>query len=401
MAKSWWFSLYTFPILKKALLFFLIGLFVDISLTKAEYYFSFMAYVIPLFAVNLKMRPGSFRSNLEFHKAHIEFKKLKRFFILDLLITNIFWIALFILSIYVSFNLGGFFSTPRANYLFSQIIGIKFVYLFVIFVILSWMGILSGDRKYIFFGLKHRTPFKKFLFLVSFWVLGISCLILSIYFNFEIDLANYLFIASVCLGSIFFHFRAFFHKGPEKSSILHCLFFSLIGLVISSLFYFSTFVLSNLNINDLRLTHNERIDYFKFYYPLISKINRDDFLVLEKYLPKEERYLVYKKVSFNPSQLGLAYFMDDSKNQNRLISLLRYGKPNHEFLHSLLMDFDQRVNFWNKVGASDEILYLCFHRWPQNKVIPVKVEALKLRADTFKKEFEANRFKRKPATLRR
>ncbi len=389
--KDWWFKLYTLPFLKKCSLFFGVALLLDMLLSRSSFHFSFLVLFIPLLSFTLKITPGSFRQNLEFHKSHINFLDLRKYFIFDLIISILFLLLSSVLLWSISYFFGGSVSKSPANMLWGRPLGINVFYAFILSAILMWVGFISNDERYIFIGTKNRTPLRKFFLLMLIWVLWPLFIIVFGVFSFQVELSNFLLVASVCLGAIFFYLRAFFHLTRPVSTFFQILGYVFLGFFFLFFLYGLTFMIFENKLFDKDASFIERKNYLKFYAPLITSIDQELFLSLEKKISDSERLTLYSKVDFNPSRLGLRYFLSPSKNQHRLITFLRYGKPDMNFLESLFIDIEARPDFWQKTGTQSFILYLAFKRWPKNIKIPPSKLTLKMKADDYRKSLNHSR----------
>jgi hypothetical protein len=398
MISSWWFKLYTIPYLKRLLLLFCASLFFDFALTKTDFYFTQLVFLLPLVALFLKFRPGSFRQNLEFHKMSIPFSELRKVFIFDILITAFSLISLFILSVVISSQVGGYFSKSESQKYWELTPGIYFFYFILSLVMITSVCLLSMDKKYSFSSFQNYSPLKKFFLQITIFILTVLIFLFFIFLGFPLHLVYHFLLAFTCCGSIFFLMRAIFHTGINHAKIWHFWGYSLLGMILLSSTFYMTFLFWEKNLMDTRLSMKQRVNRFNYYSFFHSKIDLKTFKEIEPEISFGEKSLLYLKLDCDPSRLGLNYFLDDSKDQSRLIAFLRFGNPNQVFLEDLFINMKKRERFWSTLFVSDKIKYLAFRHWPKEKMIPLEIVEFKKSADLFGHSLKR---KRSPANSRR
>jgi len=367
---NWWFRLYLFPFFKKTITFYSITLFSDFILSKYNSNVSSLAYLIPFYVFRMRFMPGSFSANLEFHKSNINFRKLRLIYISDILLSPFFWLIFFYISALISRYFSGFLSTTYASF-FWEMSNVQFLLLsFFLFVILVGTSFIVLGFKYTFLGIKHRTFFMAFVTMMPIIFFSFFSLFLIVFFGVEFYLVMLWTASSLSLASIIFKLRAFFHQANFKSTVFQVYSYTIGSMFVLFFAFYLAFISERQVLYSSNVDKTIKIRIYKFYVPFVSNISFDLYKDLEKHLEFRDKIYLYQKLSFDPSKLGLNFFLDDSKEQKRLQAFLRFGKPNKEFLTNLFHHIDDKKDFWRTKNSQTQILNIVFYRWPKNEKMP-------------------------------
>lgn len=382
MLHSWWFRLYTWPFMVRLLQFFGVTLALDLLLTYGEYN-SMLVYLLPLAALVNKFTPGSFRENIEFHKMSVPFTTLRRNFLTDIAITAGAYLSLFMSFGIFSRFAGGFFSTENAGIFLDQRPGIIFFYSLAFCIGISWVCFIAVDKKYVFYGLKHRTFAQKVFFFFPIWLLCLFQMMAGLMLEWGVELSYTYLLGVIFSGSSLFFLKAIFHRGPTHATLWNWLkHYTLGNAMMASIFGISAFI-GREDVLDENLSVEQRISSIKFYGRFSPKIDRATFFVIEPRLDLRDRDFLYGHLGFRASSIPLTYFMNDTKEHYRLMAYLDRGYPSADFLMSLYSHMKSQGSYWNKVPNAEWVRQKAFHRWPKNRILPVEFLAEKKKADDF------------------
>lgn len=380
--QSWWFQLYTRPFLIRLLQFFGATLTFDIVLSYGGYSSKFV-YLLPLVALVNKFTPGSFRENIEFHKMNVPFAILRKNFLADIATTALAYLVLFGLTGGLSRLAGGFFSTEAASPFLELTKGMILYYTLAFCIAIFWVCFIAVDKKYVFYGIKHRTFVQTVFFAVPIWIVCLIQMMVALYLGFSVELSYTFMLGSVFFGSSIFFLKAIFHKGPTHASLWNWMKHYGFGTATVAVIFFLAALLGRKDVLDENLNIAQRVNSFRFYGHFSPYIDRKTFALIEPELDLTDRDLIYKHVAFDPSGLGLGFFLDDSREQTRLMAFLDFGRPSVDFLLSLYSHMGSHPEHWDKVPAAEWVRHKAFHRWPKDRPLPEKYLAEKKKADDF------------------
>jgi len=238
------------------------------------------------------------------------------------------------------------------------------------FIILAATSFYDFGLKYNFLGIKNRSFLKTMFLMMPLFIFLQVLLFVSVLNGLYLYLVMLWIFSSECLATMNFKLRAYFHQSNFQSTVFQSYGYSLKSLCLLFFVYYVSFISERhmLYSSDVEMETKSRV--YKFYVPFVSGISIDLFKYLEKELEFKDKIHLYNKLNFDPSTLGMSFFLDDSKEQMRLVVFLTYGKPNKEFLTNLLGHIEVNGEFWNEKNSRSEVLNLIFSRWPDKEKMP-------------------------------
>jgi hypothetical protein len=384
MIESWWFRLYTRPFLKRVVLLFSLAVVADLILTSMGHWANNYVYFLPVLALPMKNRPDSFRANLEFHKMHVAFSELRKAFLTDIFFTCISFLLLYSLVILISTLGGGLFSTPAIHSFLNLTPSLMLYLTSILLILITWICILDIKKKYIFRVAKSRSFFRNtFLYCL----IGLACFILFIILGgglgFMLKACLAFIIASRVIASVVFFVKAIFHQSPPHATLGSWFKHVTIGGFAMSVLFISCLLLGRNDVLNQKLANASRINSFEFFGILNPVLDIEAFKIIEPSQDSLRGGFVYSNLDFDPSALGLFYFLSDDEDTKRLTNFLQDGKPSTVFLESLLEHMSENPQTWTKESSAEYVRNLAFKRWPSETPIPDKYLAEKKKSDDF------------------
>lgn len=374
MINQWWFKLYT----KKYLLGLLktvgVCIVVDFAMTNFagsfKYFATFLAG-IPLIALVMKNLMGSLRGNIEFHKMSIPFTELKSALLKDVLISVFATFFSSVIIILFSTLFGGVYSTKIGQAFLSIIPHGMGIFLFSLaFFCACYILMINKDRKYL---LVDRSTSRITNFINSAGISMLALLFLAVSMLILPSPHFVLFIApsSIFIGALLFHQKAIFHQYRPKGRLRDFAKFWTAGTAVCFSLYFSCLVVSRQDVLNENLNQSQRAGSFEFNSRYNPAIDVETFKKIERLVSYDSQGELYEKLDFDPSTLGLDYYLDDKDEySNRLGYLLRYGKPRAEFLVVLYDHFEKNPEYWKVKKNFPLLQYAAFARWPKKEKLP-------------------------------
>ncbi len=386
----WWFRLYTLAYLRMLGLSTLAALLLDLALSRIAPDYAFMAFFVPLTSLITKFTPGSFRENIEFHKMNVPFRDLRRAFLIDVFLTGCSMVSVLGLCLLASHCFG--LLSYGGPSLFSDLtLSMLMYYVLAAFLAVCWVCFIAVDRRYVFYGLKHRSFWGKVFFAGPIWMICFVIMVSGVLLHFEV-LQSYVHLAgAMMMASVIFTYRGIFHKGPTHTGLWGWIKHYTLGNVIMASLFAMALLLGKSDAFDKDLSMQQRTASLRFYSYFGPRINKEAFVVFAGTYPAA---VLYSKLDFDPSELGVKFFLDG--DQGNLLEFMRRGRPGPGFLMSLYADMVSHPEHWSKLEMAEEIKYHAFHHWPKNKVLPEHYLAEKKKSD----ELQELRKKRHPASGR-
>lgn len=399
MTGIWWFRIYTLPFLKLLSGLFAFVIIADFILPFAGFHNVYLIFGIPFLALFKKFTPGSFRENIEFHKMNVPFSELRKAFLSDIFITIASYFVFSALAVFISWFFGGFFSRPYSDIFWNYTFAMFFYFSFFFCFLVSWACFTSVDKRYLFYNVRNKTSFKFFLHSGSIWMTCMFLIVAAVLVGLTPEVGYTHVLGSVVSATTLFILRAMFHKGPAEATLFKWFQYFAVGNMLFVSAFGVSCLLGRSDVFNSDLTVEARSHSFEFYGVLGPRLDKKTFKLIEPRLNHGNFALtgIYQRLDFDPSELGLSYFLDKSGDQHRLISFLNLGKPSPEFLMKLYSDLESNLWFWDKVKTTEVIRQLAFHRWPEKRPLPEKFLAEKKKASDFA---ELNKRKRSLASGR-
>lgn len=374
MNKYWWFNLYSVHVIKHCLKWAGIGLVLDQLMGRSSLIDSWGSGLVFLsfYPLLRKTLSKDFRNNLEFHKMNIPFSELQRAYFFHHIMVFLVSYVLCLLAYWTSKNFGGVHSNIKYDILNSFDIGSLLFINCSIFVI--YLAISQADhlkRRYQFFSDK-KNEFIRFLYGLGtsavFFMTVMAFMILT-----EHEILPFLFIGSTfALAAWLYVNRAIFHKVPEKATVSANIRYSLVSAGFFCAIYFFCVFIGRDTVLDSNISVEKRVSSFKFNGRFNHEIDFETFKVLEPnlFFLLSDGSILYKKINFDPSILGVEYFLEGPDSVRRLSQFLKLGKPSPEFLLALYDHFEKQPEYWKKVRHAHQLQYLSFVKWPKGEKLP-------------------------------
>lgn len=386
---TWWFQLYTLPMIKRVLKSIVLIMIADqISvriLPRELHLIASMAILVPLF---LEFNSLSKTENVEFHKMNVPFGKLKSYFLLDIFFEVLFVVISAMAIIVFSSENAGLFQKNS-----DQLIDLNLNELF--FFLTCGVGFFISmkkiHRKYIFLKFSNSKIVNHIIGIVSFTIVNIVIALFEMFQIMHLLPVMGILTLTISLASFSFGYRATFHLYPQKANLKIYLQELSKGLAVAGIFYVCCVFLGRDQVNQAYLPPLKRISNLYFNGPLNPPLTPETFETLEPKANASVKFL-YDHLDFEPSTFGIHHFIQKDHKEMRLGKFLKFGKPSREFLISLYENFSTETAYWQKVESRDAIIYLSYAAWPSDQVLPEKYLALRTTSEEL--------FKRKPASTK-
>lgn len=400
MFNQWWFRIYTKSYLSDLWKMIALCVVVDQAMTNFAGDFKFFATFVlagPVLILFMKTNSGSLRGNIEFHKMSVPFPELKSALIKDIVISVSATLISSLIILLCSILFGGIYSTRIGSaflYLVSPGMGIFFFA--VAFLTGCYMLIINKDRKYL---LIDRSTSRITNFIntggISFFAvlfLGITVSIIP-----TSHLVAYLMPSTLFIGALLFHQKAIFHQYRSKGRLRDFAKFWSGGIAICCCLYFISLVVSRNDVLNENLHALQRASSYEFNSRYNPEIDIETFKAIERYVSWDVKKDLYADITFDPSTLGLEYYLDaKDPYAQRLVELLRYSKPAPEFLVMLYDHFEKNPNLWKEKKNFPGLQYLAFGKWPKKEKLPERfIVAKQSSHELFKKVTAENQAKAK------
>ncbi len=267
------------------------------------------------------------------------------------------------------------------------------LYVFAIaFLLGCYSLIINKDRKYMMY---ERSPswIRNLLNGLAVWFLSILYLALMMAIVPTPEMIGFLLPSSIFIGALFFHQKAIFNQFRAKCRLRDFSKFWALGFAVCCLIYFLCLPLSRNDVLNDQLHPYQRAHSFAFNSRYNPEIDIETFRVIEKHVSIDLKPDLYEGLTFDPSTLGLDYYLDKKDPYSvRLVELLKYSKPTPEFLIVLYDHFEKSPEYWKERKNFGMIQYSAFTMWPKNKELPERfIVAKQSSRDLYKKEVAENK----------
>jgi hypothetical protein len=375
--KAWWFELYSLPLLKRTLKFFAMAFVGDYLLTLLGFSLElgialFCLPCIP-FAGLVFMRIPSISQNLDFHKLHIPLRQLRKEvhlnFFVDFLLLNLVLLFLYFFSGAIN---GSIHRSVSLVFQERGFFNLLFIYSFIIVTLFYFLTMdKNPTRRKEALAVFNSTTLRKWGFMIYIFFASMPFLAFNIFTMDAFEAIFFLGLTGV-LGAHLREIRMLFHTLPAKATYkIHFKHFMAGGLCSFGI-YLMCATGARFDVSDYSLTPEQRATSFSFSGMLAPEVDFETFKVIEPRLYDSE--LLYSKVNFDPSTLGVDFFL--SKNgTHRLYSFLKVGNPSEEFLITLYDHFETNPYWTDK--KVEGLKYLAFSKWPSSAHLPERFLAAK------------------------
>jgi hypothetical protein len=390
ISKQWWFQVYSFPLIKRILIWFLVALLADFILVQFldDSYLGFICFSLPLipFLGMVSQRKPSIRANLAFHQLHIPMKQLRKDylvnFFLDFICTSLALGSLHLLSSLFKGNINKSVSELYATIGFYQFIFYYFAVL--VFAFYSLINEKDMNKKKAQFAPLNGGLFKLLKFLTYNLLVGIPVVILFVIITgLEVEAIILIFLGGG-IGACMREINTRFHGVSEIISYKILFSHFVKGNLLAFGIYFICALGARYDVLNPLLSPDQRAKSFRFSGVLKPTIDIETFKVIEPKLSALSS--IYSHVDFDPSILGIDYFSDQN-DARRLTHFLSSGEPSKEFLLNLYNKFETHQQWKDK--KFDRVVSLAFSRWPDGQKLPDRYLLAKEKSIEIQKQYDS------------
>lgn len=392
MINKWWFRLYTKDYLLALLKLTGTCVLVDQLMTNFAGGFKGLAVFLvtfPFVLLFMKNLGGSLRGNIEFHKMSVPFPELKAALFKDIAISILatFGSSLSIILLSVLFN--GIYSSNIGDGLFRMINpGMMAFGATLALMNACYVLIINKDRKYLMIE-RSTSRVTNFINSAGISLLALLFFIVIVSLIPSSQVTMFIIPSSIFIGALLFHQKAIFNQYKPQGKLKDFAKFWAKGAMVCCSIYFLCLLISRHDVLNENLHGMQRASSFEFNSRYNPEIDFETFKAIERYVSWDSKRELYEGIAFNPSTLGLEYYLDNDKYALRLNQLLNYSKPTPEFLLTLYDHFEKKPEYWKEKKQFPQLQYMAFSKWPKNEVLPDKyIVAKQTSRELFKQEKE-------------